>query len=214
MRFFPFDDPVHREVAELLPWLANGTLAGVEKAKAARHVSECIACRRELEDLRALQDAIANDDLDSGATQAFAKLKTRIALDQPRSTQHLFDRLASRWHASDFWVRGLLVAQFAVLVLIAGAYLSRPVPQYYHTLAAPAAAARGDVVVVFQATTTEREIRDVLLRVHASIVDGPSGEGAYTLKVREGDPQAVLEQLRRQPEVKFCEPTLQPPRAS
>ena len=213
MRFFPFDDPVHREVAELLPWLANGTLAGFEKAKVARHVSECIACRRELEDLRALQGAIANDGLDSGATQAFAKLKARIERDRPRRTQPLFHRVASRWHASDFWARGLLVAQFAALIVIAGVYLSRP-PQYYHTLAAAATTARGDVVVVFQGTTTEREIRDVLLRVQARIVDGPSAEGAYTLKVREGDQRTVLEQLRQQPVVKFCEPMPQPPHAS
>jgi hypothetical protein len=45
-------------------------------------------------------------------------------------------------------------------------------------------------------------------------VDGPSAEGAYTLKVREGDQQAVLEHLRQQPVVKFCEPVLQAPRPS
>jgi hypothetical protein len=214
MRFFPFDDPVHREVAELLPWLANGTLAGVERARAAHHVSECIACRRELEDLRALQSAIANDDLDSGATQALAKLKARIQHDGSGRKHHLFHRAASRWHASDVLVRSLLVAQFAALALIAAAYLSRPDPQYYHTLAAPTIATGGDMVVVFRAATTEQEIRDVLLRVHASIVEGPSAEGAYTLKVREGEQQTVLEQLRQQPAVKLCEPVLQPPRTS
>jgi hypothetical protein len=52
------------------------------------------------------------------------------------------------------------------------------------------------------------------VRLHASIVDGPSAEGAYTLKVREGKAEAVLEQLRRLPIVRFCEPVVEAPRTS
>ncbi len=213
MRFFPLDDPVHQEVAELLPWFANGTLVGREQADVNRHVSECIACWRGLEDLRALQSAIRNDDVDSAATQAFAQLKTRIEQDESKRPRHLLHRLAFRWNTSDGWVRSLLIAQFATLALIVIAYLSHPAPQYYHTLAAPITKARGDMVVIFQAAASEREIRDVLLRAHASIVDGPSAEGAYTLQGRTGTGQNTLSQLRQQSIVKFCEPVPQlPPR--
>jgi hypothetical protein len=210
MRFFRFDDPVHQEVTELLPWFANGTLAGIERARVERHVSECIACRGELENLRALQYAIANEDFDSGSTRAFAQLKARIEQGQARGTRDRFHALAARWHLSGVWARSLLIAQFAALVLIAMLYLYRPAPEYYHTLAAPTLAPRGDLVVVFQATTSEREIRDALLRVHARITDGPSAEGAYTLQVRDGEQQTALEQLRQLTIVRFCEPVVQP----
>jgi anti-sigma factor RsiW len=213
MRFFRFDDPVHQEVAELLPWLVNGTLAGMDRARVERHVSECIACRRELENLKALQNAIAQDDLDSSATQALAQLKARIVQDDPGRPRRRFHRSASRWRMPGLWLRGLLVAQFAALVFMAGAYLSRPSPQYFHTLAEPATAARGNVVVVFQAASTEREIREALLRVHAAIVGGPSIEGAYTLEVPDGEQRTVLEQLRQLPIVTFCEPAVLAPHA-
>ena len=211
MRFFPLDDPVHQEAAELLPWFANGTLVGVERANVNRHVSECIACRRGLEDLRALQRAIQRDDVDSAATQAFAQLKTRIEQDKSERPQDLLRRFASRWTNSEVWVRGLLIAQSAMLVLISIAYLSHPAPQYYRTLAAASPKARGDIVVIFQTTASERAIRDVLLSVRASIVDGPSVEGAYTLKSRDGTEQSTLSQLRQQSIVRFCEPVPQLP---
>lgn len=213
MRFFRFDDPVHQEVAELLPWLVNDTLAGIERARVERHVSECIACRAELEQLRALRDAIAADQLDSSSTRAFAQLKARIERDESR-TRRRFHALTAGWHLSGIWARGLLVAQFVALVLITALYLHRPAPELYHTLSAPTLAPRGDLVVIFQATTSEQDIRDVLVRLHASIVDGPSAEGAYTLKVREGKAEAVLEQLRRLPIVRFCEPVVEAPRTS
>ena len=206
MRFFPLDDPVHQEVAELLPWFANGTLVGRERVDVNRHVSECIACWRGLEDLRALQSAIRNDHVDSAATQAFAQLKTRIEQDESKRPRHVLHRVAFRWNTSEVWVRSLLIAQFATLVLIAVAYLSHPAPQYYHTLAAPVTKARGDMTVIFEATASEREIRDVLLGVHASIVDGPSAEGTYTLQGRAGTGQNMLSQVRQQSIVKFCEP--------
>jgi len=99
MRFFPLDDPVHQEVAELLPWFANGTLVGRERVDVNRHVSECIACWRGLEDLRALQSAIRNDHVDSAATQAFAQLKTRIEQDESKRPRHVLYRVAFRWTA-------------------------------------------------------------------------------------------------------------------
>src|SRR4051812_26542775 len=117
MRFFHFDDPVHQEVAELLPWLANDTLAGIERARVERHVSECIACRGELEQLRALRHAIAADELDSSSTRAFAQLKARIEHDQSHAWRR-FHGLTTVWHLSGVWARSLLVAQFAALVLI------------------------------------------------------------------------------------------------
>jgi len=213
MRFFPLDDPVHQEVAELLPWFANGTLVDPERANVNRHVSECIACWRGLEDLRALQSAIRNDDVDSAATHAFARLKARIEQDKPKFPRNHLHRLAFRWNTSEVWVRSLLIAQFATLVFVAIAYLSHPTPQYYHTLAAPTGKPHGELVVIFHTTGSEREIRDVLLRMHAGIVDGPSAEGAYTLKVREGTGQNILSQLRQQSIVEFCEPVPQFPHA-
>jgi hypothetical protein len=60
----------------------------------------------------------------------------------------------------------------------------------YHTLSAPAAGAavpgtppRQQIRVVFSETATEKQIRDVLLRVRGRLIDGPSPLGTYTLEV-------------------------------
>ena len=41
--------PGCREIAELLPWWANGSLAGAERAAVEAHLELCAKCRRELE---------------------------------------------------------------------------------------------------------------------------------------------------------------------
>ena len=47
MRLYPIDDPRHSEVADLLPWFANGTLDEDERARVERHLVDCIACKKE-----------------------------------------------------------------------------------------------------------------------------------------------------------------------
>ena len=60
--------------------------------------------------------------------------------------------------------------------------------------------------MVFESARPEREIRDLLLRLNARIVDGPSPEGAYTLDVAAGDRSTVLAQLRHERSVILAEP--------
>lgn len=46
------------EIIELLPWYANQTLDATAKTDVERHLDQCPACRRRLENLRALQGAL------------------------------------------------------------------------------------------------------------------------------------------------------------
>ena len=212
MRLFPFDDPVHREVVELLPWFANGTLDSAERAGVERHLTECIACRHELESLRALRAVYVDNDSDPAVTQALARLQARIGqMERGPSATGLLRILATQWKETRSWLRVALIAQFVVLALLGSAMLILPTPRYYHTLGAPAAPARerAAVVVVFDATRPEREIRDLLVRVHARITDGPSPEGAYTLEVAADEQPRLLARLRQEGLVTFAEPAPQ-----
>jgi hypothetical protein len=51
----------HREIAELLPWYANGTLAPEERAHVERHLQRCAECRRELEELEGLKAVLTQE---------------------------------------------------------------------------------------------------------------------------------------------------------
>jgi len=212
MRLFPFDDPVHSEVIELLPWFENGTLDRAERAGVERHLTECIACRHELESLRALRAIYVDNDSDPALTRSLARLQARI--DQmaagPSATGWL-RALATQWTKTRPWLRGAVIAQFILVALLASAMLIQPTPRYYHTLGAPAvpASERAAVVVVFDGTRPERELRDLLLRLHARITDGPSPEGAYTLEVAAAEQQRLLAQLRQEDLVTFAEPVPQ-----
>jgi anti-sigma factor RsiW len=213
MRLFRFDDPEHGEATELLPWLVNDTLNSDERAGVERHLAQCVACRNEVENLRALQAYIACDDEDPLPAQALGRINAR--LDQTESApgpRRILRRIALQWRRTGPWLRGAVMAQAAaVLALLIVVLLAQPAPQYYRTLAATPvrASLNTELVVVFNAALREREIRSLLLRVHARIVDGPSPAGAYTLQVARGEQQLALAVLRREGSVIFAEPAPQ-----
>jgi hypothetical protein len=214
LRFFHRDDPAHRDASELLPWLVNDSLAGAERDSVERHVRECVTCRRELEAVRTLQAAVASEERDPAVVSALARLRVRLDEEEAGLPRRLRHALARGWRAAQPWVRGTLAAQFALILLLCGvltgALLSeRSTPALYRTLsdaAGPVPPNRSGLVVVFRADTTEQEMRRLLQRLDARVVDGPSSMGAYTLAVREGRYPAVLALLRTDPAVMLAEP--------
>jgi anti-sigma factor RsiW len=215
LRFFRFDDPVHREAVELLPWLVNGTLDGRERERVENHLAQCVVCRRELEAARALQAAVASEERDPTVASALARLHARLDEEEASyDPRRLVQILMRRWHEARPAVRRTLAAQFALILVLAGTLsivvaTSSPAPVLYRTLGdAPSAAkpSRPTVVVVFKGEHAEQEIRRLLSRLHARVVDGPSSVGAYRLELREGGQQEALALLRGDPAVAFAEP--------
>jgi hypothetical protein len=209
MRLFRFDDPEHGEATELLPWLVNDTLSSDERAGVERHLVQCVACRNEVENLRALQACIARDDRDPLLTQGFARINARLEeTEWAPDPRRILRRIAIQWRQTRPWLRGAVMAQAAGLALLIVVLLTQPEPHYYRTLGATPVRASVDteLVVVFNAALPEREVRSLLLRLRARIVDGPSPAGAYTLQVARGEEQLALAVLRREGSVIFAEP--------
>ena len=210
MRLFRFDDPEHREANELLPWLVNGTLSGVERSRVERHVAECVACSQEVDSLRVVQSVVVHDDeADRQATQALARIKARLQRLEPK---HGTKSIASQWRETSPWVRYAMVGQLFLVVVLAAALLHQPAPQYYRMLGAvpKSSGPESGLVVVFSEPVSQQDVRDLLLRLHARIVDGPSPAGAYTLQVPRDDQAAALAVLRHTSWVVFAEPAPQP----
>jgi hypothetical protein len=214
LRFFRFDDPEHREGAELLPWLLNGTLEGLERERVERHVSQCVACRHELEAARALQAAIASDERDPTVADSLARLRLRLEQESGRGALRLGRMLARTWREAQPAARWALTAQFALIVALGSALAivsvaERPGSALYHTLgdAPPVASTRSAIAVVFNSERSEHEIRRLLLRLEARVADGPSPAGVYRVEVAESHQQAALALLRADPSVVFAEPT-------
>jgi len=77
-----FADPdPHAETRELLPWLANGTLAGAELARMRAHLAQCAACREQLGWEYGLRAAVRAEPALS-AEKAFARLLPRLGAQE------------------------------------------------------------------------------------------------------------------------------------
>jgi anti-sigma factor RsiW len=206
MRLYPIDDPQHAEAADLLPWFANGTLDENERAQVERHLADCIACKQDLAALRDVQTIYSEEALEQASSQGLARLRHRIAQLEPGHDAFHVREVPARKTLP--WWQALLVAQGAIILLLAAAFYVRSEPRYYHTLAAAQAPAHTGVavVVIFDAQHSEGEIRDVLRGLHARIVDGPTAEGAYTLDVPAGEQARAVTELRQLKWVRFAEP--------
>jgi anti-sigma factor RsiW len=180
-----FDAAEHKVADVLLPWFVNGTLNGEELAFVRRHVDECPRCQHEVTWLRELHAACIAGEAAPGASAAFGSLRRQ--LDAPRQGR------ARRWWP---WTTA---AQFAVIIALGTLLLSGPeAPALYRTLGAGNATAQatGSLVVVFDAATTEAEVRRILRGAGARIVDGPTQANAYVLEVPSGQAERAAQAIR------------------
>jgi hypothetical protein len=200
-------DP-HAETRLLLPWLANGTLEGGELERVQAHLEGCPVCREELAiecDLRAGRQ----DTPGLCAGRAFARLQPHLGAQEARGGAP--GRWAGLAAANDArWLRFLAAAQFGALLVLGvalGLALARPGlgEASYRTLGAHAAA-RADIVVRFDPSTPESELRRVLQASGARVVDGPSAAGAWMLATAPAATGPALRRLHAEPAVTLAEP--------
>ena len=92
-----------------------------------------------------------------------------------------------------------------MIVSLGGLLLRADDAPAYRVLGAGVAAG-GNMVVVFQPTTSERELRHILQAQNARIVDGPTVTDAWLLSVPAERHAHILQALRANAAVKLAEP--------
>jgi hypothetical protein len=191
----PDDERAHREAQEVLPWLANGRLAGAELERVQAHLHACADCRTDLALLHTLRAA------------GSAPLP---GLDPERALAHLRPMLEARPEAANdrFWLRGAVAMQCCVIAVL-GVLLARQ-PEVsdaeggaFHVLGA-APGPQAALVVTFKPDTSERELRRIVRASGARIVGGPTVTDAWLLGSEEA-PAPVLARLRAEPAVTLAE---------
>jgi len=115
MRLFRFDDPVHVDASALLAWYANGTLEASEQARVERHVRECVACSREVDELRRLQALLRTEEAEPSLAQS--RHRTHALLDRQGASPPRHRRFLRQWRGLPAWARAALVLQTVLLVL-------------------------------------------------------------------------------------------------
>lgn len=205
-RVLPFDPAAHKVADVLLPWFVNGTLEKDELAFVQRHLSACARCQREVQWLRELRAACVDGEATPGASTVFRNLRRQ--LDEPRAGRGKAGSLPRLWRRAPSWSRWAMAAQLAVIVVLGAALVpATDGPTLYRTLGARSAAAptTGTLVVVFDPTTTESDLRRILRNAGARVADGPTETNAYVLKVAPERRVEAAQTLRAEPAVVLVE---------
>ena len=205
-RVLPFDPAAHKVADVLLPWFVNGTLDKDELAFVQQHLTECVRCQREVQWLRELRAACIDGEAAPGASIVYGNLRRQ--LDGPRTGRGKGASLPRLWRRAPSWSQWAMAAQLAVIVAL-GAALAPATdgPTLYRTLGARSAAAptTATLVVVFDPTTTESDLRRILRKAGVRVADGPTETNAYVLKVAAERRVEAAQALRAEPAVVLVE---------
>jgi anti-sigma factor RsiW len=163
---------------ELLPWYVNGTLSDTERETVLAHLKTCERCRHEVALLNRLRESVKSEEILSPGEFGFHRLLADIKRDKktPRGT----------------WGLGLAVAAGVVIVIQAAVLLQLWSPRATY---APAGAHANEptLQVRFAANATEQQLREILRSVEGTIVDGPSAQGLYRVRLDRPSPVARAE---------------------
>jgi len=166
------------EIAALLPFHANGTLDGAERAEVDAALAQDAGLRAELAALEAIRGTLQAEKAEPGPGEfGLARLMREIAREEAAAG----DRAPRQARAGAGRLRIWQIAAAVALALFLGqsALLLRGEAPGFG-LAGGGAGAAG-LTVAFSADATEAEIRALLLSADAEIVGGPSALGLYTV---------------------------------
>ncbi len=188
-------DAERQQLREWLPLAANDTLAPELRARLEAGLARHPDLQHELRWLQTLRHTVQTDPLDALPTGdlGWSTLERRIAartqrpapVASPGWTERLRD-----WLQANF---GPVLATACVLMVAQAVLIGSLMQQGSGFEAAggkPAVqgVAAGTLLhVTLRAEVTEPQWREALRRFNATIVDGPSALGIYTLRVADGD---------------------------
>lgn len=192
----------HSDIFGLLPWYANGTLADAERRVVANHLGQCPTCQAYYADLRALTPHLFVS-MPGAATwqptpQGFAALMDKVnafevihpnAAKKTKKNTSILEWFQNR---PNFTVVALGVETLALVCLVVSfsilGHLRRSDGTVFETLSDGIAKPQINLpcyTIVFKPQATAETTREILLKSHAQIRNGPSSLGAYSLQMAD-----------------------------
>lgn len=193
----------HRRYLEILPWYANGTLAGAELKDLKAHLGECLSCRAALNEALRLRELVHGADGDPiGVRQGVAGLQRRIDRRESRVRQ----RARQRVPVFAFAVAALVCVVVALALLILPDDASRIASDgSYETLSEVSGFAANRIDVVFVLEPDAAALEQFLADFGGRVVGGPSEIGRYTIEIDSEAPlDELLDSLRADSRVRFA----------
>lgn len=196
-----------------IPLYLNGSLGDEQRHAFEKILEENPQLRREVEEFAKIHDLYADfqQQMPPPSERVFRRVEAAIRTQEQapvaKPAAQPFRRLGKTLTGLFTAPRlswALVAVQLVIIVVLVAGRGQTPVfrtltstPQAVH----PAAA----VQVVFQAHAAEAQIRKMLLAIGASIADGPTAEGLYTLRLADKtNIKQALQRLRQSPLVRFA----------
>ena len=173
---------------DFLAFYVNGTLTDDEQDKVESHLGGCERCQKELALLRTMRD-VTRQQQEKALPQEFAWQRLKRDIKQQDSTS-----IASRSRA--WWKPAIGIAAALIMTLQAVFIfnLKNDIETY-----GQAGYQYGGVVMQIKVNpkATEAQLRELLLKIDAEIVSGPSAAGLYRIRLsdQKNDPE-VAEKIK------------------
>ncbi len=161
---------------ELLPWYVNQTLSAQEQREVEDHLHNCARCQQEISLLQHMREEVQATPLDLPGELGLKRLLSEINTQQfPPQRQHPVQ--------SPTWWKTLAIAASFIIVAQAGLlmnayFFSKPMV----LLSGP----QNDGIVLqitFLPTVTEGKMRETLLAIEGTVIDGPGQLGIYRIRL-------------------------------
>lgn len=207
-RIVKLDTLTHQAVQELLPWFVMNTLDADEMALVQEHLRTCTQCQSDADWQHKLRAAAPQSVAIPDVGHALARLRPRLEAPQRQPERHALSAFLLRLsRTSAPWMRWAVLGQAVMIVILTTILLVPPEDGIapYRGLGTPGSAT-GNIVVMFNPETTERELRQILQESGARVVDGPTVADAYVLSVPSTQKKRAIGILRSKRAVALAEP--------
>jgi Putative zinc-finger len=219
-----FHDSVHRQVWDLIPWVAAGSASNADQQQVQQHLVDCDDCRQEMafhQDLvRGMRQHPATASAqgsDEAAEAALQRLWARVAHHSghtatPALVAAVVNTRPPAHHTR--WLMAAVLVQAVGLAALAGLLLNNWREAHYQTLSTPPATTTTAVQLrLVPAPTMPLGQLSALLALHGLQIVDSNADGTVlglTLTPAASTPaalQALAVQLRAAPGVLLAEPT-------
>lgn len=219
-------EEMHVQIMATLPWYVNRSLDDTEHQHVQKHIEQCTVCQKEIETLQKLENAIQQQDTkttwqpdrhhlqsifnridDIDQTAQTPQTSTSVSIWQRISNQfkNFFDvSSAMRW---TFAAQSALVIVLSVVLVL---HVPEPTNTSFQTFSTEKYSSHDNnqqIRIVFSETMPLGELSSLLTSIPATIVQGPSQHGVFTIELekQDADLTQALATLRQNTHVSFAE---------
>lgn len=202
------------ELRELIPLYLNGTLPQDERQKFEEALNKYPELRRELMEFSEIKDLYKEikKEVPPPSELLYKRILSSIrseaeAVSASQKKGHIeqFQNFLKGFFSSPRVSWGIVAVQLVIILLLV---ITTSKEDRFRTLTSEHIS-RGEGIrinVVFDKESREKEIREILNSIGASIISGPLPEGLYIIELKdERDTEAVLKTLRSSRIVRFAE---------